>query len=108
VVASTADGRVAGAGLAGQGKVRATLRQGTLMELQLSLSTDLPCASTTDTLAYTNVSCATTREVSGRLIVDRYLPNPAANSVGLELDVYDRQGNPTGAPDRVDTFQFVP
>jgi hypothetical protein len=106
VVASTADGRITR--LAGKGNVRAEANQDGLLALQLWSSTELLCASTVDTLAYASASCATVSRVTAQLGVNRYPINPSANSTGLNLYIYDRAGDGSGAASKVDSFRVRP
>jgi hypothetical protein len=106
IVATTADGRVRG--LTGRGDVRASVNQGSLWELQLSFSTNLLCASATDTLAYAGADCATDKEVIPQLIFRRSAIKPVSDGGSLEFYVYQRQSTSDGAADRMDRLVFAP
>jgi hypothetical protein len=106
VVASTADGRVQG--LAAAGSIRANVSQGSLTDLQLVLSTDLVCASTTDTLAYAAANCATVAKVSATMIYNRYYSSATPASGSLELYVYNRQTATPGTADAVERLLLGP
>jgi len=106
VVASTADGRVLG--LAAAGSIRANVSQGSLMDLQLGLSKDLVCASTTDTLAYAGANCATAAKVSASLIYNRYYTSATPAGGSIELYVYNRQSATPGTADAVDRLLLGP
>jgi hypothetical protein len=104
VVANSADNRVAS--LSGRGTVRATVAAGVLSQLQLWLSTDLICGSTTELLAYRTVDCSQVSSVTAQLGANRY---QSGNDQGrLELYVYQRNSNASpGAADRVDRLNWT-
>jgi hypothetical protein len=107
VVASSADGRVLG--LSGAANIRALVNQGTLLELQLVQSSDLACASTADTLAYTGADCATVSKVTAQMIFTRHPSNPTSDGGSIEFYVYNRQSAAApGAADRVDRLVLGP
>jgi hypothetical protein len=107
LVATTADGRVAG--LSGRGSIRATASQGGLLDLQLTLTTDLLCATEAETLSYAGADCATDSKVTAQMLFNHYVATPASDGGSLELYVYQRQSAaPAGAADRVDRLTLGP
>ena len=108
ISASTADGRVVS--LAGQGTVRATVTAGALFELDLWLSTDLVCQSSTDVPAYHSADCGQVKSVTAQLGSNRYFNSSIADFGRLELYNYQRNStaSPGGAADRVDRLTWNP
>ena len=105
IQANTADNRVVS--LAGQGTVRASFVGGALNDLELWLSTDLTCQSTTDVLPYRSVDCGQVRSVTAQLGTNRYLNAPTQDFGRLELYVYERNSTASpGAADRVDRLTW--
>jgi hypothetical protein len=105
IVASTADGLVRG--LSGRGNIRVTANQAGWWELQLSLSTDMSCASETDALPYAGADCATVSKVTAQLSITRSAANPTSDSGTLDLYAYQRQA-PAGAAARWDELVLGP
>jgi hypothetical protein len=107
LVATTADGRLAALGA--PGTVRVTVSATDLSQMQLGLSTDLSCASQTDTLPYHSADCATAQSVTAQLLYNQYTGSPDQDGGQLELYVYLRNTSaPPGAADRVDTLRLSP
>jgi hypothetical protein len=108
VVFSTADNRVAWP--ASPGTVRATIADSRLSHLQLGVSADSLCGSTTDILPYRSADCANVAKVMAQLGCDRYFDSPQPSADGrLELYVYDRNSSlPPSAANRVDRLSFGP
>jgi hypothetical protein len=102
VTATSADGRVVD--LSGAGTVRVSIPPTGAPQLDLWLSTDLLCASETDTLPYRSVDCATTESVTAQLGFNDY-GDTSPDGGRLELYVRNRQSTAApGAADRVDTL----
>jgi hypothetical protein len=106
IVVTTADGRVRG--LSGSGTVRASVADAGLSELQLGLSTDLLCQSSTDALAYASVDCADVQGVTAQLLFNRYFGSPVADGGRLELYVYQRGSSMPGPANWVDRLELGP
>ena len=107
ILASTADSRVVS--LAGQGTVRVTITGGALFDLELWLSTDLVCQSSTDVLSYRSSDCGQVKSVTAQLGSNRYFDSANADYGRLELYVYLRSSTASpGAADRVDRLTWNP
>ena len=107
ISAGTADNRVVS--LSGQGTARATVTGGALSELDLWLSTDLVCQTSTDVLAYRSADCGPVKSVTAQLGSNRYFNISNADYGRLELYVYQRNSTASpGAADRVDRLTWNP
>jgi hypothetical protein len=106
VVVSSSDGRVSP--LSGRGTIGATPNQAGTLELQLDLSSNLRCASQTDTLAYAMADCGTDGEVIAQLSFRHSMLKPVSDGGSLTFFVYQRQSSAGGTFDREDRLDLKP